>query len=328
MTNCKVSLIVPVFNVEKYLRRCVDSILTQTYQNIEVILVDDGSPDACPAICDEYAAKDRRVHVIHQRNAGLSGARNTGFAAVSGQYVGFVDSDDWIAKDTIGYCLDLLDKYKADSIQFDIALVSKDTPVASPEEKVDVYSGKEILQYYMDSSTRKSGGYSVCRCLFPVDVACKHRFRTGKINEDIDYKYKLLSKCQKLVISNQLKYYYWQADESTSTGGLKLKDFDLYEAADALAELTSEESYGTIAFLGKVKQARTAMSLLCKIAYYGIADSSIDKKEIVEKLTKEHRRNLKLLLKAPIPWSRKILSVLFAINYNITERAIHFTKTI
>lgn len=328
MSNYKVSLIVPVFKVEKYLRRCVDSILTQTYQNIEVILVDDGSPDACPGICDEYAAKDRRVRVIHQRNAGLSGARNAGLAAVSGQYVGFVDSDDWIAKDTIGYCLDLLDTYKADSIQFDIAFVSNESPVESPKEIIDVFTGKEILQYYMDSSTRKSGGYSVCRCLFPADAACKCEFRTGKINEDIDYKFKVLSQCQKLVISNQCKYYYWQGGESISAGGLKQKDFDLYEAADALAELTSEESYGTIAFLGKVKQARTAMSLLCKIAYYGIADSSIEKKEIVEKLTKEHRKNLKVLLKAPIPWSRKILSVLFAINYNITERAIHCTKRI
>ena len=94
-----ISVIVPVYKVEKYLNRCVDSILNQTYTNLEVILVDDGSPDSCPAICDEYAGKDKRVKVIHKPNAGVSAARNDGIAAANSEYITFIDSDDWIEPD-------------------------------------------------------------------------------------------------------------------------------------------------------------------------------------------------------------------------------------
>ena len=109
-------------------------------------------------------------------------------------------------------------------------------------------------------------------------------------------------------------------------GGLKKKDFDLYEVADILAELTSRETYKDIAFLGQVKQARTPLSLLCKIAYFGVTDSSIDRDYVIRKLTKEHRQNLNILLKSPIPLSRKILAVLFAINYKFAETCIKIAK--
>ena len=91
-----ISVIIPVFHVEAYLRRCLDSVLDQTYENMEIILVDDGSDDGCPAICDEYARMDSRVKVIHQKNAGLSGARNTGIDQAEGRYLAFVDSDDYL----------------------------------------------------------------------------------------------------------------------------------------------------------------------------------------------------------------------------------------
>ena len=91
-----VSVIVPIYNVEKYLKRCIDSILNQTYKNLEIILVDDGSPDKCPQICDEYAKSDKRIKVIHKQNAGVSAARNDGLAIAQGDLIGFVDSDDFI----------------------------------------------------------------------------------------------------------------------------------------------------------------------------------------------------------------------------------------
>ncbi|WP_455614573.1 glycosyltransferase family 2 protein [Bacteroides congonensis] len=326
MDSLKVSVIIPVYKVEQYLDRCVRSLLGQTYGNMEIILVDDGSPDDCPRLCDEYAFKYDNIKVIHQSNRGLSGARNEGLLASTGDYISFVDSDDWIEEDTISYCMSLIYTNGADAIQYEILNVSKESKFHQPAEHIDIYKGKDILQYYLDSSTRKSGGYAVCRCLFSSRLAKKYEFRLGKLNEDIDYKYKVLSECNLLVVSNQYKYHYWQGGDSLSTGGLKNKDFDLYDAGNLLAELTANEMYGNIRFLGEVKRARTPFSLLCKIAYYGIADKNIDKKQTVAKLISEHRSFLWTLLKAPIPFSRKILSILFAINYKLAEAFIKIAK--
>lgn len=109
-----VSIIVPVYNAEQYLRQCVDSLLAQTYRETEIILVDDGSPDRCGAICDSYAEQDRRVRVIHQENAGVSAARNAGLSIARGEYIGFADPDDWTAPGMYGRLLECIEKYNAD----------------------------------------------------------------------------------------------------------------------------------------------------------------------------------------------------------------------
>lgn len=331
-----VYIIVPVYNVEKYLPKCVESLLKQTFKEIRIILVDDGSPDQCPKICDQYAEQDNRIVVIHQKNQGLSGARIAGLQYIEYRhsidekvYVTFLDSDDWLALDTIQMAVELLREYSADVVQYQIAQIfDESAEVCQPKKSVRLYEGREkILQYYLKSTTVGSGGdYSVCQCLFPLHAIYGERFRIGKINEDIDFKYKVLSKCAALVVSNQYKYFYRQGDVTLSMGGLKLKDFDLYEAGDILAQLTAKEKYGDIAFLGKVKQARTPLSLLCKIAYFGIEDSSISKLELVDKLIKEHRRNIKILLFSPIPISRKLLSILFAVNYDFAATCIRIAK--
>lgn len=110
MVELKVSVIIPIYKVEKYIHQCIDSVLNQTYKNIEVILVDDGSPDNCPDICDSYAKEDNRVKVIHKENGGLSSAREAGMASVTGDYVMFVDSDDWIDLNTIELCMHEISK--------------------------------------------------------------------------------------------------------------------------------------------------------------------------------------------------------------------------
>ena len=331
-----VFIIVPVYNVEKFLPQCVNSLLNQTYQDTNIILVDDGSTDSCPQICDLNAKNSDRISVIHQKNAGLSSARNAGLAFIesvglSNDYtlVGFLDSDDWIAPDTIEFCVNLLKQNDADVIQFQIYETSIETcEVKQPIDKITICNNRnEILQYYMMSTTTGVGGdYSVCQCLFPLHAIYGERFRVEKINEDIDFKYKVLSKCKRMLITNQYKYFYRQGEETLSMGGLKKKDFDLYEAGDILAEMTSKEKYENIAHLGKVKQARTPFSLLCKIAYFGVADPSINKEKTIRSLTKEHRYNLSLLLDSPIPLSRKVLALLFAINYKLAEACIKIVR--
>ena len=324
----KVTVIVPVYNTGKYLRRCLDSVLNQTYRNIEVVIVDDGSTDDSPAICDEYAKKDNRIRVIHKKNGGLSSARNAALDSnPQGDYITFIDSDDWIAQDTYEYAIRLLCQKDADVLQYDYTLAT-DNNIFKENPKTEIcheWTGKGILQYYLSSST-KTGSYSSCRCVFAKYLTDGIRFREGKVNEDIDWKYKVLRRAKKLIDSNQVKYYYYQSGSSLSSGPLKQRDFQLREAADLLEEMTAEETYGTIAFLGRVKKARTAFSLLCRIAYFGIEDTRIDKYDTIRSLTSEHRKNLGVLLKAPLPVSRKVLCVMFAISYSLTEKLIHLGK--
>lgn len=130
-----ISVIVPVYKVEKYLKRCVDSILAQTYPCLEVILVDDGSPDGCPAICDEYAREDRRVRVIHKENGGLSDARNAGIDAAKGKFLGFVDSDDYVHPRFYELLLQALKEEGADIAGCDVKKVCKTEKIEEKEQQ-------------------------------------------------------------------------------------------------------------------------------------------------------------------------------------------------
>ena len=130
-----ISIIVPVYNVEKYIRRCINSILNQTYQYLEIILVDDGSTDNSGLICDKYAHMDNRITVIHKKNGGLSSARNTGIDIAKGAYIGFIDSDDWIAPETYEVLYRNLVHYDADVSDIDSVISSKEFIYKNKKEK-------------------------------------------------------------------------------------------------------------------------------------------------------------------------------------------------
>ena len=144
-----ITVIVPVYKVEKYIRRCIESIINQTYRNLEIILVDDGSPDDCGKICDEYAKKDNRIKVIHKENGGLSDARNKALDLANGKYVIFVDSDDYIEKNAIGYLYKLIQKYNTDIA---IGLVNsiydgeKNSILKNKESNIKVYNKEQALE--------------------------------------------------------------------------------------------------------------------------------------------------------------------------------------
>lgn len=326
-----ISVVVPVYNVEKYIDRCMRSILNQTYRNIEVLLIDDGSPDKCPQICDDYAAKDNRIKVIHKQNGGLASARNNGVLNASGDYICFVDSDDWIDTNTFEYGIQLIMKepQKVDIVQYGIELaLNENHKNKRTKERITKYEGKEILNHLMIMSTKTDSYFSVCRCLFRADLLKKESFPEGRINEDIAYKYRVFSKASILIDSTLPKYYYFQNNGSITTEGFKSRDLDLYVAAIELKSMTEKEEYGKIKFLGNVKYARTSLSLLCKIAFYGICDEQIDKKTIVKKLQTELRKSLWLLIRSPIPVSRKFCAVLLSINIKCLEAPLGAYKKI
>lgn len=326
MTNSNyplISVIVPVYNVEQYLSRCVDSILAQTYPNIEIILVNDGSTDNSQIICEKYVNSFPHVRALKKNNGGLSSARNFGLNSAKGEYVGFVDSDDWISPDMYMSLFNLIKKNQADASQINVMLAYRsDIERKEAKETIKIVTGRDnILYYYLYSGTRGSG-YSICRCLFPLGIAKKYKFREGKVNEDIDYKFRVLGECNRFVSSDKVCYYYYQSGNSITTGILKKRDFELYEAAQELQKLTNKETNEKIKFLGNVKVARTPFALLCRAAYYGIDDSVGDKNEIIKRLVSEHRSNLFMLLRAPLLLNRKIIAVALAINFNCVSALI------
>ena len=211
--NPLISVIVPIYNVEAYLRQCVDSILNQTYQNLEVILVDDGSSDNCGIICDEYAEQNSRVIVIHKKNGGLSDARNAGLEIFTGDYVAFVDSDDYISEDYIESLL-----YHE---EFDVSICGATCFFDHSPEIKQVYATqeKQFLSEGIDYMTFEKMvfnaifGYS-CAKLYNRKVLYNRKFEDIPFREDIVFNIELLSSFQKVYISNSNGYFYRQRSSS------------------------------------------------------------------------------------------------------------------
>ena len=152
MNEALVSVVLPIYNVEMYLERCIESIVNQTYKNLEIILVDDGSPDHCPQICDEWGKKDSRIRVVHKVNAGLGMARNTGIEHATGKYICFFDSDDYVKTDTIEKTVGLAEKVNADVVTFGYSNVDNNGLVKSeyvPSTVKEIFHGKEVQEEFL-----------------------------------------------------------------------------------------------------------------------------------------------------------------------------------
>lgn len=316
-----ISVIIPVYNTSQYLKRCIDSLLSQTYPAIEIMLVDDGSTDTSGSICDEYAESYPNVKCIHKENGGQGSARNEGLSSIHGDYIGFVDSDDWVSPEMYRRFAKVIEETGADVVQTGcLRLTSEREAHLSDIGSVSLYRDKSILERYLHDGMT-GGSYSVCTCLFKRAVLEGLTFREGKRNEDIDFKYEALRHAHLYAVIEAQDYFYWQIGSSTTRGGLVKEDFDLYEAARILRDLSSTEGHG-IARLGMQKEARTAFSLLSKVAYYGIDDPSIQKKEVVGRFTRELRQNYFLLLSSPMSCLRKVLMTLFVLNYPFAEAMV------
>lgn len=207
-----ISVIVPVYRVEKCLRRCLDSIVSQTYNNLEIILVDDGSPDSCGEICDEYAALDNRIKVIHQENRGLCGARNAGLEVATGDYIGFADSDDRLAEDMYEYLVENLEKYEADIVSCRYYRVT--------EGRVDEANlGREDIVMNTDEAIRELVNRFFLRStfwnkLFKKEVLEGFSFPEGRTFEGTVSMHIVFERAEKIVMLKDAKYYYYANEGS------------------------------------------------------------------------------------------------------------------
>lgn len=209
-----ISVIVPVYKVEPYIDRCIDSIVNQTYRNLEIILVDDGSPDRCPEICESWAEKDSRIKVIHKENGGLSAARNCGIECCHGDYIGFVDSDDWIEPDMYEKLYNTIVKYNvplAMGGRFDIyenCLTDKKRTTYGNEK---VISAQQLLPKMLLGDGCDSVAWDK---LYHKSLWKEIRFPDGEIFEDIAIMYKLIIKANKIAICDDPLYNYYHRSGS------------------------------------------------------------------------------------------------------------------
>lgn len=219
-----ISVIVPVFNVEKYLCCCVDSILAQTFTDIEVLLVDDGSTDASGTICDAYAQQDSRVRVFHKENGGASSARNLGLNEARGSLIGFVDSDDFITKDLYETVLTLQEKYQADMVEFGVCRDYEMADRVTEQYFEKAYSGVEMLsRLYCDCI---GGSVYPFNKLYRRELFQKNRFVEGRINEDTLLMPKLYFEAKMVAVTNKCMYCYVQSENSVMRSGFSLKRMD------------------------------------------------------------------------------------------------------
>ncbi len=230
----KISVIVPVYNVEKYLSRCIDSILAQTFGDYEVILVDDGSTDRSGKICDEYAEKDPRFRVIHKENGGLSDARNTGVSAAVGDFVCFIDSDDFIDPEMLSVLLSLTETTGAEVAICGIrnCYESGQTEQSSADETF-LCDGVEGLRLTLEG--KKLPG-SVCTKLISRPLAQSLFFRVGKTYEDAFYTPDLFLKTPKIAATTRSYYNYWHRADSITTKPFSEKSMDAVSAYEYTLE--------------------------------------------------------------------------------------------
>lgn len=312
----KISIIVPIYNTEKYLQRCIESLINQTYQNLEIILVNDGSTDNSEKICAKYKKTDNRIKVFSKVNGGQSSARNLALENITGDYIGFVDSDDWIALDTYEYLMNIIEKNSADIAFIErIKTNGKELKKYNKRPKEVLYENDNILEEYLRYGM-KTGNYGLPNYLYNSKLFRNIRFPEGKICEDIVTNYKLMKEAKKLIKSNKICYYYFQDNYSTTRNKFSDKDFDLIYACDELIRLSINENK-KIKKMVKEKRDRCDFSLLAKIAYYGVEENEKDYKEEIEIMMRNIRKNYFELIKTNMNFIRKIQLSLFAINYNL-----------
>ena len=219
-----ISVVVPVYNVEDYLNRCVDSIVNQTYKNLEIILVDDGSTDSSGKICDDCAKDDERIKVIHKENGGLSDARNAGIDIASGKYITFVDSDDVISHDCVNFLYELLKNNNSSISVCDYQLFKDKIKVKKIKRKCVNYSRMEMLEYIL------YGGHnliSACGKLYDISLFNSVRYPKGCLYEDVYTTYLLYEKSENVVVSNEKKYFYFVRSNSITNKNFSKKNYEI-----------------------------------------------------------------------------------------------------
>lgn len=308
--NPIVSIIVPVFKVENYLKRCIESIINQSYKNLDIILIDDGSPDNSGLICDSYHKVDSRITVIHKDNGGLSDARNRGLDIAKGKYITFVDSDDFIHCEYVKEMVDKAEKLGCEVVQCDFIKGELDSfPKVKKKNTVKVFDNINIFYGRKLKITAWAKLYN--RSLFS-----SLRFPVGKINEDEFVTYKAVYMATKIVVMSRPLYYYYQSPVSIMRGSNKTVKLDFITAFEERIEFFQNKSEYELVTLSKKEFA--IRSMLYYIKYSSVSE------DVQKQLMEVFKENVKGVMKSNrISLNEKIILLSFRLCPKISTYIVH-----
>ena len=244
--NDLVSIVVPVYNVEKYLDRCVESIVNQTYKNLEIILVDDGSIDGSSQKCDDWSFRDPRIRVVHKENAGPGMARNAGMEYASGKYIFFFDSDDYVDLGAVQKCVEAAEKFKADTVVFGRSNVYSDGRIEKEEITVpkEIYEAEGVKNVFLPELFNYGIGFgmSAWSKMFNLELIKKHRlvFASEKdiISEDAMFCMEYFSVSERVALLSDNLYYYYKNDKSFT----RIYRFDRFQKNNEFLEKCTDKA--------------------------------------------------------------------------------------
>ena len=308
----EISVIVPVYKAEQYLDRCVKSILEQTYQNFELILVDDGSPDNSPSLCDEWAKNDNHIYVIHKENGGASSARNAGLKIAKGRWIAFADSDDWLDRTALKTLYDLANQYNVPMAIGGMRVVQKYTDASIVmKQNAKVLSNADLMSRFFRLNGEPDT-HSVCGAIIRRDILEDYSFIEGRMNEDVETCYYLARKCEAAVYTDAPLYNYFKNIEGVTNSGFSKKKLDLLDIWDIVQkqveQFTPEYSYAC-----EMNCKRARFTLLTQMSLNGYDHHDPFMVETKRKLKREVRGAFWELMKWKMPMSRKAILVFVCI---------------
>jgi glycosyltransferase involved in cell wall biosynthesis len=306
----QISVIVPVYNVEQYLSRCLDSIINQTYRNFEVILVDDGSPDKCPEICDYYALQDNRIKVIHKENGGLADVRNEGIRASSGEFITFIDSDDFVSFRYLEVLLDGITRHNADIIiakfqRFESKNNIKNFVIIDDWK---LLSKEDVFQKYTSLNTSEAMPFiSSCNKLYKRSLFDDIEYPKGFYYEDAYTSYKLLDKAKTIVVTSNQLYFYFINPKSIMGQSFNNKHLEMIDAFQQAIQYFNKKGNTEIATM--LYAPLLMREIYC---WWGVKYILNDKKESIEilRLYQQNCKKLPYVKNIDLRW--KIIFRLFA----------------
>lgn len=305
----KVSIIIPVYNVEMYLRICIESVIKQTYEQLEILLVDDGSTDSSPEICDEYAQKDSRIRVIHKPNGGLSDARNTGIDAATGEFLFFVDSDDYIHPSAVSTLAELMQEEKADTVIGSYQKIDDYVLPGRLAGNTFIYAGgEEILELYKN---QKADATVAVAKLYDRKLFQDVRFPVGKVHEDEFVTYRILFASKRIVYTEKVIYYYLQRQGSIMNSGLSARELDLMDMCAETVEFYVKNGANCLADLNMQRALFLSKMLVNRYGDIGDKENQGGAYSFYRKYWRMYHR------KCSISLARRIYYFLFYMNYRL-----------